>query len=426
MAMRLPSLTRSPLNHGRPWRLLRTGAALLIGLLSATVAGDAHASPTYRSRLLASGLANPRGLLVKDQRVLVSEAGSGAVAGSGASPCITSGSLASICQGLTGAIGAWDRRSNNYVHLITGLPSLAQADGSEGTGIADLSWHGSLGLVGVFGLGGDPRQPNVNLLNPLFGHLVSIDLTTGQLQPRSNLAAYERQTNPDGDSADFNSNPYAIQAFSNKLFVTDAGANTLLTIDPSSVDPNGDFPIISHFVFPRIAITNDPSLSVSPVPTGLTVISKNNSLNIGEFTGFPFEPRSASVFSLVDGINTSPSQSLTGFSLITDLAAGADGSLYVMEYATSYFSSINTGSIWRVDPNGSRRQIITGLSNPAGLAVGDGGVLYVANNADGLDGELLQFSPVPGPLPLLAAGAAWIRSRSLRRRLRQARGVQRR
>lgn len=426
MALRLFTLTLPSLNHGRERRFLRAGVAVLIGLLSPMLAGEAHASPAYRARILASGLANPRGLLVNDQRVLVSEAGSGAAAAPGTGPCITSGSRASICQGFTGAIGSWDPRRNTYVRLITGLPSLAQADGSEGTGIADLSWNSSLGLVGVFGLGGDPRQPNVDLLDPLFGHVVSIDLATGQLQPRSNLAAYERQTNPDGNSADFNSNPYAIQAFSNKLFVSDAGANTLLTIDPSSVDPSGNFPIVSHFVFPRINITNGPPFTTSSVPTGLTVISQNNSLNIGEFTGFPFEPRSASVFSLVDGVNTSPSQSLTGFSLITDLAAGDDGSLYVMEYATSYFRSINTGSIWRVAPNGSRRQIITGLSNPAGLAVGEGGVLYVANNADGLNGELLQFSPVPGPLPLLAAGAAWIRSRSLRWRLRQARGGQRR
>lgn len=409
-----------PPGHGlRPRRLV--GLAVL-GLLSPLLIQAAQAAQPYKGRLLAQGLSNPRGLLVHGPRVLVSEAGSGPPSGSSGSPCILAGSGFTLCQGLTGAIGAWDSRSGSYSRLITGLPSLARSDGTEGTGIADLTWHGSTGLVGVFGLGGDPNQLSASLLSPLFGQVVQIDLATAQLTPRSNLAAYEQSKNPDG--LDVNSNPYAIQSFAGRLFSTDAGGNTLLTIDPSASDPSGNYPVTNHFVFPRIDVMVGPPFNPGPpvpgqaaaVPTGLAAQALGTELNIGEFTGVPFEAGSASLFAL-EATAPAPTQDLTGFTMITDVAAGDDGSLYILEYASSLFQRAPSGSIWLVDPTGARSQIITGLLKPTGIAVGPGGVLYVTNNADGTEGELLQFSPVPGPLPLFGAWVAWRHSRRLRRRL---------
>jgi hypothetical protein len=213
-----------------------------LSLASALLSEAAQAAPTYRGRLLTQGLANPRGLLLDGPRLLVSEAGSGPQPGSSGSPCITPRQGVVLCEGATGAIGAWDRLTGSYSRLIMGLPSLAQSDGSEGTGIADLAWHDSR-LVGVFGLGANPGMPAVSQLSPLFGQVVQIDLTSQQLTPRSNLAAYEKTNNPDGDINDINSNPYAIASFAGKLFATDAGGNTLLTIDPSTSDPSGNFSI---------------------------------------------------------------------------------------------------------------------------------------------------------------------------------------
>ncbi|MFO0015558.1 MAG: ScyD/ScyE family protein [Synechococcaceae cyanobacterium] len=409
----------------RPW--LGAGLAALLCTVCSGLSSGAQAASAYRGRLLAQGLDNPRGLLVRGSRVLVSEAGSGPKPGSSGAPCFQSGSGATLCQGDSGAIGAWDTRSGIYSRLITGLPSLAQSSGSEGTGIADLTWHDTHGLVGVFGLGGDPNQSTVSQLSSLFGQVVSIDLATRQVTPRSNLAAYEKTNNPDQNPTDVNSNPYAIQAFAGKLFATDAGSNTLLTIDPSSPDPSGNYPITSHYVFPKVDMTLGPPFrspavpfEASAVPTGLTADPLNQVLSIGEFTGFPFQPGAASVFSLASA-STTPSQELTGFSLISDVAAGADGSLYVLEYANNFFRSFLGGSVWRVNPAGVRKQIITGLIQPTGLAVDPNGIIYVSDNADGTDGELWQFTAVPGPLPWLGAGVAWSQSRVLRRRLRQSR-----
>jgi hypothetical protein len=409
----------------------RVGLAALLCLASTSQCLAAEAAPSYRGRLLTQGLANPRGLLLDGPRLLVSEAGSGPQPGSSGSPCITPRESVVLCEGATGAIGAWDRLTGSYSRLIMGLPSLAQSNGREGTGIADLTWHDN-GLVGVFGLGANPGMPSVSQLNPLFGQVVQIDLTSQQLTPRSNLAAYEKMHNPDADADDINSNPYAIASFAGKLFATDAGGNTLLTIDPSSSDSSGNFPIINNYVFPKIAVILGPPFNPTPipittsaVPTGLTVDLLNQKLKISEFTGFPFEAGAASVFSLPTNA-TQPSQEATGFSMISDVAAGADGSLYVLEYANNYFNPIGAGSIWLIDPAGIRRQIISGLTQPTGLAVDPSGVIFVTNNADGSQGELLQFTPVPGPLPLLGAWAAWSQSRNLRRRMRPCRRDRRR
>jgi DNA-binding beta-propeller fold protein YncE len=151
------------------------------------------------------------------------------------------------------------------------------------------------------------------------------------------------------------------------------------------------------------------------VPTGLAVDPTGQKLWIAELAGFPFVPGSATVFAY-DG-NLAPQPSLSGFTSITDIASGADGSLYVLEYAGNFFRPAGSGSVWRIALDGRRDQIIAGLTQPTGLAVADDGTLYVTNNADSLEGELREYRPVvPSPLPWLGAALAWRQARSLRRR----------
>ena len=127
-------------------------------------------------------------------------------------------------------------------------------------------------------------------------------------------------------------------------------------------------PITDQFVFPKVDVTiglpfvtKSAPYEASAVPTGLSLNPTSNSLHIGEFTGFPFEQGSATVFSRSAAPSAIPMKEWTGFSLITDVAAGADGSLFVLEYASNFFKSAGGGSIWRVAPGGNRSQIISGL-----------------------------------------------------------------
>lgn len=402
------------------------GASAAVGTLIGLAPPPAEAAPTYSQRVLVGGLRNPRGLSLEGSRLLVSEAGAGGPRLSDGSNCILAGSGAELCAGATGAIGLWDTLSQTYTRAIPNLPSLARADGSEGTGIADLWPGGPTGWLGVFGLGGDPGQATVGSLGSnLFGQVVSIDFASGTIQPRANLAAYELANNPDGETAP-NSNPYALALFGGQLYATDAGGNTLVRLNPTPDPSDGSFPILGSVVFPTIPVT--PPVFPPPfpqdlpnpfpaegVPTGLTVEPTGTELWIGQLAGFPFVPGSASVFA-TDGASP-PAPKLADFTSITDIASGADGSLYVLQYADSFFQPAGNGSIWRIAPDGSRARIVGGLTQPTGLAVADDGTLYVTNNADSLEGELREYRPVvPSPLPWLGATLAWRQARSLRRR----------
>lgn len=394
-------------------------ASSLAVALAVILAPAAQAAP-YTSRVLANNLANPRGLLMSGNQLLVSEAGSGGAALPGASNCILSGAFTTLCAGLTGALGSWDLTSETYSRLITGLPSLAQANGTEGTGLADLTIGGPTGLLGVFGFGGSPSDLTASLPgNTLFAQVVSIDLPSGALMPRANLASYEQNNNPDG--GEMISNPYAVQVFGGKAYATDAGGNSLLTLGLTPTPPDGTLTIDSAFAFPSIPITPPPSggpSTASAVPTGLTVNPATNELLIGQFSGYPFVPGSASVYATDGG--TAPLVSLTGFTNITDVAADADGNTYVLEYSSLLFGPPATGGIWRVTPGGTRERIIQGLTQPTSLALGPDGTIFVTNKADGLQGELVEYRPVPIPSPLFGAALAWSQARRLRRRLRQS------
>ena len=398
-------------------------APLIAAGLATVLAPAAHAAPAYTSRVLVNNLANPRGLLVRGDQLLVSEAGSGGPAG--ASNCITSGAFTTLCSGLSGALGSWNLTNQTYTRVLTGLPSLAQTNGTEGTGLADLANGGPTGLLGIFGFGANPNLLTPTLPgNTLLARVVSIDLSTNNVQPRANLAAYEKDHNPDG--GDLNSNPYAVQVFGGKLYATDAGGNTLLTLGLTPNPSDGLLPIESAFAFPTIPITPPPNppgtpdpFPASAVPTGLTVNPATNKLLIAELGGYPFKPSSSSIYAS-DGL-TDPVKALTDFTSITDVAADVVGNIYVLEYTSFFFDPNAKGSIWRVTPGGSRERIIDGLTQPTSLALGPDGTIFVTNKADGLQGELLEYRPVPAPLTLFGAALAWRQARRLRQRVRQSR-----
>jgi DNA-binding beta-propeller fold protein YncE len=78
----------------------------------------------------------------------------------------------------------------------------------------------------------------------------------------------------------------------------------------------------------------------------------------------------------------------SGFTTITGVAFGPDGSLFVTEFALS-FEKLN-GRLVRVAPDGSRSVLAGGkkLTAPTGAAVDSTGAVYVSN-----------FSVLPGRTP---------------------------
>jgi hypothetical protein len=397
-----------PLRPGRGLLGLALGAAAGAGLLAAGAPADAA---PYRARTLLTGLENPRGLTIAPNGNLVlSEAGRG-----GSGPCILAGSGNTLCYGTTGAVGLFDRTTSLYSRVIGNLPSLAlQASPlfPEGTGLADLAFNGSGQLFGVFGFGADPTlRPSAG--SPLFGQTVAIDLAAGSLTPLADIAAFEAARNPDG--RDLNSNPFALVVQGDDTYVTDSGGNSLLKADGANqVSLVTVFPDelvgTSHLPFPFPV----PEVPAQAVPTGLT-IGPDGALYITQLSGFPFAPGSADVFRYV--VDNPVTTFAGGFSNLIDIAAGPDEALYLLQYSDDFFGP-PSGRVLRLGLDGSVRTIFDDLVSPTGLAVGRDGTIYVANDGDGVNGELLALTPVPtpGPLPLLGVGVAFAQARRLRRR----------
>ncbi|MEA5389896.1 ScyD/ScyE family protein [Cyanobium gracile UHCC 0139] len=410
-------MSPSPRTAASRQRPLRPGQGLL-GLALGTWAGvsllaagaPADAAP-YRARTLVTGLENPRGLTIAPNGNLVlSEAGRG-----GSGPCILAGSGNTLCYGTTGAVGQFDRSTNVYSRALSNLPSLAVQSSPlfpEGTGLADLAFDGSGQLFGVFGFGANP-----NLIpaagSPLFGKTVAIDLGAGSLTPLADIAAFEAAQNPDGK--DLNSNPFALVVHGDDTYVTDSGGNSLVKADAANqVSLVNVFPeelvSTSHLPFPFPF----PEVPAQAVPTGLT-IGPDGALYITQLSGFPFAPGSADVFRY--DFTNPVTKFASGFSNLIDIAAGPDDALYLLQYSDDFFGP-PSGSILRLGLDGSVRTIFDDLVSPTGLAVGRDGTIYVANDGDGVNGQLLALTPVPtpGPLPLLGVGVAFAQARRLRRR----------
>ena len=87
-----------------------------------------------------------------------------------------------------------------------------------------------------------------------------------------------------------------------------------------------------------------------------------------------------------------PQAYATGFTQVTAIEWGPDGSLYVLQYASAPFFG-GPGSLIRLKDN-VRTTIIATLTKPTGLAIGKDGAFYVAqNHAVPGAGEVLRIVP---------------------------------
>ena len=394
---------------------LALGALSSASLLVLGAAGQA--APTYKVKTLVTGLASPRGVAIAPNGQLVlSEAGRG-----GSGPCITSGTGSQVCYGESGALGLFDFSTNAYSRALTNLPSLAQQSAPlypEATGLNKLTFDASGQLYGVFGFDGtaDP-SPLPSPGKEWFGRTVAINLLTKTLTPLGNIAAFEDSQNPDGQN--IASNPWDLVVSGGETYVTDAGGNSLVKVDSANQ-------VSLVHVFPNKNVNTPANAPLPPsfpavfpaqaVPTGLT-IGPDGALYIAQLSGFPFAPGSADVFRYDFGglVTTFAS----GFSNLVDIATGPDNSLYLLQYSNDFWAA-PSGSVLKLGLDGSVETLFSDLANPTALAVAPDGKIYVANNADGVNGELLQLTPVPspGPLPFLGVAAAFGCSRKLRKRIK--------
>ncbi|MBN1529946.1 MAG: ScyD/ScyE family protein, partial [Thermoleophilaceae bacterium] len=206
--------------------------ATLIAALSAL--GGTAAARTPSLEVVASGLDNPRGLAIsKSSSIYVAEAGRG-----GAGPCVASPEgEGDVCIGSTGAVTKiW---KGGQRRIVTGLPSVAGADGSA-TGPHDVALTRSGGTYVVVGLGGNlETRTAFGPLGAGLGRLYSVSYS-GRARSIADLVAYEAASNPDGGEID--SNPYSVTTRWDRPVVADAGGNDLVKVSYHGLSTAAVFP----------------------------------------------------------------------------------------------------------------------------------------------------------------------------------------
>jgi len=135
-----------------------------------------------------------------------------------------------------------------------------------------------------------------------------------------------------------------------------------------------------------------------PVPTGVAV-GPDGAIYVSELTGFPFVSGAARIYSIAPG-GGAPTIFATGFTMLSDIAFDASGTLYALEYdSNGLLAPGSQGALWKVNADGSRTLIYTGsdLVNPTGLAIRDNS-FYVSDFGHSTrQGEVVVIAAVPEP-----------------------------
>jgi len=238
------------------------------------------------------------------------------------------------------------------------------------------------------GLGQNPAaRAQLGELGPRFGQLYKIS-SFGDLGALADISAYETAANPDGGELD--SNPNSVTNNCGRIFVVDAGGNSLLRVHRS-----GEISTVA--VFPDRLISPPPGMGLpdpfpmQAVPTNV-VVGPDGALYVSQLTGFPFPVGAANIYRIEPG--SAPEIYAGDLTNVTDLAFDHHGNLYVVEFAANGLGSGDpTGALIKIRPDGSREVVLSdGLVNPYGVAIDRRGDIYVSNHgaSAGL-GEVLRL-----------------------------------
>jgi hypothetical protein len=305
---------------------------------------------------VVTGLDNPRQLAWdRSGRLLVAEAGHGSYGKAGT--CVK-GPEGASCLGKSGKISriahpatAINRKPKR---IATGFLSVAGKDGTGATGSDGVSAHG--GRIYVQQTYFSPAQ-----LRALgFSKHQNGNLLTLNKRIVARISAFEFRHNPDGETIEPRTDPYAVLALRHHILVADAAGNDILSVRHGHISVWAQLP--------------GNTKKVDPVPTSLAR-TPNGSIIVG--TLYSLVPHQARV------LRYSPSGKLQrtyrGFWSVTGVAAGPHGHIFASELFAGCPqgapSSCVPGRVADIAPNGTRTRIPVPL--PGGLAWRNGH-LYVS------------------------------------------------
>jgi hypothetical protein len=309
-----------------------------------------------RHAVVVSGLDNPRQLAWDNAgRLLVAEAGHGSYGKRGTCLASPEGKSCVGRSGKVSRIGHPASATNQRPHRIArGFLSAASPDGSFAIGSDGVS-QGRLGRTFVQ----ETAYPPAFLRSHGFsGHQNGKLLTLGK-KVVADISGYEFRHNPDGETIEPRTDPYAVLALKNHQLVADAAGNDILRVR------NGHLSVW--------AMLPGNTKKVDPVPTSLAK-GRNGSVYVG--TLYSLAPNKARV--LHYSAKGKLLRSWYGFTSVTGVVARPNGHVYVSELFSGCpqgGQNCIPGRVVNLAPDGSRSAMRVPF--PAGLAWRNGH-LYVS------------------------------------------------
>ena len=203
----------------------------------------------------------------------------------------------------------------------------------------------------------------------------------------------EGAENPDGYLVD--THPYGLAAGPDgRLWVADAGANTLVAVDPGTGEVTLEA-VFDGIPGPLPNPARGGAMEMDPVPTGVA-FDETGTAYVSLLSGFPFVPGSTKVVTVdADG---NVADYATGLTMLTDLRRGPDGNLYAVQFAvfTDQGPTPMSGAIVRVQEGDGSEIVVDGLSFPTSVDFNDAGDAFITINGVGPpgSGEVVMVSGV--------------------------------